>query len=155
MINKTRWITAMHEAAHAAAYFSFNMTPDRAELISDEEGKVHHDIIAHWKTCGLEEDHLRQQYAVISCAGIVMESICYGYDVENDLLVGDSKDLRKVMRFGFKSDFERMSIQLEALSIVESNEPFIRGVAGMLHHQGRINGEDLEALWDHNHRKYA
>lgn len=145
----------MHEASHAAAYFSFNMTPDRAELTSDEEGKVHHDIIAHWKKCGLEEDHLRQQYAVVSCAGIVMESICYGHDVSNDLLEGDARDLQRVIRFGFKTDFERMSIQLEALSIVESNEPFIRGAAGVLHHEGFIGGEDLHALWDHNHRMYA
>ncbi len=146
----------MHEAGHAAAYFSFHMTPDSIELLSDEKGKVHHDLIAHVNNSTIDEDHLRQQYAVVACAGIVMESMCYGYDVTNDLLVGNAKDLQTVIRYGFKADFERMSIQLEALSIVETYEPFIRGVAGVLHHEGFIDGEDLRALWEHNHhRMYA
>ena len=149
-MNNTRWVTAMHEASHANAYLSFNIIPDGAELFSDEEGKVQHEMASR-----LENERLREQYTVISFAGVVMEMVCYGHDVSDDLIVGNNRDLERVTNYGYTSDYERMSIQLEVLSIVESSQATIESIAGVLYYSGAINRKDLKVLWDYNQRKQA
>lgn len=154
-MNNTRWVTAMHEASHANAYLSFNIIPDGAELFSDEEGKVYHNLSEREMASRLENERLREQYAVISFAGVVMEMVCYGHDVSDDLIVGNNRDLERVTNYGYTSDYERMSIQLEVLSIVESSQATIESIAGVLYYSGAINRKDLKVLWDYNQRKQA
>jgi hypothetical protein len=154
-MNKARWVTAMHEASHANAYLSFNIIPDGAELFSDEEGKVYHNLSERKMAARLKNERLREQYAVISFAGIVMEMICNGHDVSDDLIIGDNRDLQRVTEYGYTNDYERMSIQLEALSIVVSSQATIESIAGVLYYSGSISRKDVKILWDYNQRKQA
>ncbi len=142
-----RRIAAFHEAGHAVAMLANGVWPDGASISVDGSGKVHQFVRPCAWEAALRTSELRRVQAIIAIAGPVAEMDYHGEPVDLFAIEGRANDLDVVAELGFESDYERLGLQIEALTILQAHPVAHWWIARLLFDLGVLHRDDLVDLW--------